>query len=151
MMKGLMFGYAGAMLLVLGGGELLARPPAQLVEAGACRAIDGDTLRCGRTRVRLLGIDAAETSGHCRQGRVCAPGDPVAQRATLQRLAKAALSITPVKQDRYGRTIAIVKSASGDDLSCAMLRAGASYVARWDDGKIIWRSCVELARRANQL
>ena len=52
-----------------------------------CRAIDGDTLRCGSIRIRLLGIDAAELPGHCRIGRHCAPGDPFAQQAALRRLA----------------------------------------------------------------
>ena len=153
-MNGLTFGHAGAILLVLAGGEMMTTPTvdrAILIEPGACRAIDGDTLRCGQIRVRLLGIDAAEMKGHCRQGRVCAPGDPNAQRAALERFASARLSISPIKKDRYGRMIAIVRSAGGANLSCAMLRAGASYVARWDDGKIVWRSCSELARRANQL
>ena len=46
-------------------------------------AIDGDTLRCGRERIRLLGIAAPEMPGHCRRGRRCVEGDPVASRAAL--------------------------------------------------------------------
>ncbi|WP_231732823.1 MULTISPECIES: thermonuclease family protein [unclassified Sphingopyxis] len=153
-MNALMFGHAGAMLLILAGGELLTSPaaaPAQSLAAGACRAIDGDTLRCGEERVRLLGIDAAEKKGHCRQGRVCAPGNPEAHRAALQRLVSARITIMPVKRDRYGRMVAIVQSAGGINLSCAMLAEGASYVARWDDRKMIWRSCASTVRRANHL
>ena len=37
--------------------------------------VDGDTLRCGATRIRLHGIDAPETDGHCRVGRECARED----------------------------------------------------------------------------
>src|SRR3546814_4753345 len=35
----------------------------------ACRptVVDGDTLRCGGTRIRLQGIDAPEMPGHCRR------------------------------------------------------------------------------------
>lgn len=153
-MNALIFGHAGAMLLVLAGGEMMSTPAvprAQLLEAGACSAIDGDTLRCGPVRVRLLGIDAAEKKGHCRQGRVCAPGDPEAQRAALQRHMKTRISIMPVKRDRYGRMVAIVRSTAGINLSCAMLQDGASYVARWDDRQTIRRSCSSTVRQANHL
>ena len=145
--------YGGTMLLMLGGGEMMARPAntSTVVDVTGCHAIDGDTLRCGRTRVRLLGIDAAEKPGHCRQGRACAPGDPFAQRSALQRLAGGRLKIVAVKQDKFGRLVAVVYASSGGNLSCLMLQAGASYVARWDDGKRIWRSCSNIARRANQL
>ncbi len=153
-MNALIFGHAGAMLLILAGGEMLTSTTAARalsVEAGTCSAIDGDTLRCGRERVRLLGIDAAERSGHCRQGRVCAPGDPEAQRAALQRRMQTRITIMPVKRDRYGRMVAIVHSAAGTNLSCAMLQAGASYVARWDDRKAIRRSCSSTVSQANHL
>ena len=153
-MNFLMFGHAGAMLFILAGGEMMTSPAAataQPLAAGACRAIDGDTLRCGGERVRLLGIDAAEKKGHCRQGRVCAPGNPDAHRQALQRLAQARISITPIKRDKYGRMVAIVQSVGGTNFSCAMLEAGASYVSRWDDRKIIWRSCPSSVRRANHL
>src|SRR3546814_3997050 len=82
-MNGTMFAYAGTIMLVLGGGEMMARPssPPAPIEVSGCHAIAGDTLRCGRVRIRLLGIAAAEQPGHCRQGRQCAPGDPRAQRA----------------------------------------------------------------------
>lgn len=46
-------------------------------------AIDGETLRCGKERIRLLGIDAPETPGHCRRGRKCVEGDPYASKAAL--------------------------------------------------------------------
>ena len=153
-MNALLFGHAGAILLVLAGGEMLTSPTAARalsLEAGTCRAIDGDTLRCGRERVRLLGIDAAERRGHCRQGRVCAPGDPEAQRAALQRRVQTGITIMPIKRDRYGRMVAIVHSAAGINLSCAMLKDGASYVARWDDRKAIRRSCSSTVREANHL
>lgn len=52
---------AAAMLL---GTVLHARCPAGEPIYG-CRAVDGDTLRCGQERVRLLGIDAPEMPGHC--------------------------------------------------------------------------------------
>lgn len=48
-----------------------------------CTVTDGDTIRCRGERIRLLGIDTPELPGHCRQGRDCVPGDPVASTLSL--------------------------------------------------------------------
>lgn len=116
---------------------LAAVPP-----GGACIAVDGDTLRCGSERVRLLGIDAPELPGHCQQGRRCAPGDPFASMRSL----RAALSRGPITfkrfgTDHYGRTLALV-SAGGFDLSCWQLSHGqAVYKKWWDNGGQLARIC----------
>lgn len=119
---------------------------ARTLPAGTCRAIDGDTLRCGSLRIRLLGIDAAELAGHCARGRRCAGGDPIAQWNTLARLARGPLRISPVDKDTYGRIVAQVSNDAGKDLSCAMLAAGATYKPRWDNGQRIARTCPSLAQ-----
>lgn len=105
----------------------------QVMEArGRCRAIDGDTLRCGRERIRLIGIDAPEMPGHCRPGRRCVAGDPFAARESLARALVAPIAIERIGRDRYGRTLAFV-SARGEDLSCGQLRRGqALYRSDWD-------------------
>lgn len=111
--------------------------PTLLILAAAatltCTVVDGDTLRCGDERVRLIGIDAPELPGHCRPGRDCAPGDPFESKAALERMVQdKRLTIERHGTDRYGRTLAYV-SAGTVDLSCAMLRQGqAIYVKRWD-------------------
>lgn len=125
---------------VLAGADVRQHAPAPVV-ARNCRAIDGDTLRCGSVRIRLLGIDAAELPGHCRVGRQCAPGDPVAQSQALRRLATGQLTVRAVTQDRYGRIVAQVRNAAGVDLSCAMIAAGATYKPAWDNGGIVRRGC----------
>lgn len=96
-------------------------------------AIDGDTLRCGRERIRLLGIDAPELPGHCRRGRQCVPGNPVASRAALAAaIARGPATIERRGRDRYGRTLARVR-VDGVDLSAHMVRVGAAVrVARWE-------------------
>jgi micrococcal nuclease len=110
-------------------------PVLTLVAAAAlsCIAVDGDTLRCGVERVRLIGIDAPEMPGHCRPGRRCAPGDPVASKAALERWVKGRpVTLERHGQDAYGRTLAYAY-VGGVELSCAQLRAAhAVYVARWD-------------------
>ncbi|GAM00540.1 thermonuclease family protein [Sphingomonas parapaucimobilis] len=104
-----------------------------------CSAIDGDTLRCGRERIRLIGIDAPEMPGHCRPGRLCAVGDPFASRDSLANALFAPIVIERVGRDRYGRTLAFV-SAGGEDLSCVQLRRGqARYRPDWDVGNRVGR------------
>lgn len=106
-------------------------------EVHDCKVTDGDTIRCGAERIRLLGIDAPELPGHCRAGRICAPGDPYASSASLGAAMAATMRIERVGTDRYGRTLALVAGPRGD-LSCWQLQRGqAIYKPQWDnDGRI---------------
>lgn len=118
------------------------RPSRGLPLPAPCVAVDGDTIRCGRRTasgrapevIRLNGIDAPELLGHCRRGRVCAPGDPVASKAALAAAIRGQrLTIRRWGQDRYGRTIATVLLPDGSSLSCRQWRTGhAIHVPRWD-------------------
>ena len=85
---------------------------------------DGDTFRCSNgTRVRLSSIDTPEMPGSCRPGRHCAPGDPYAAKAALQRLIGGrTVQCEPVGVS-YNR-VAAWCSSGGVDLSCAMVRSG---------------------------
>lgn len=106
----------------------------------ACVAIDGDTLRCGDERVRLLGLDAPELHT-CRKGRVCVVGDAVAARDALARLIVPGVTITRVGQDRYGRTLALIY-ARNRNVGCALIAQGnAEYVGKWDNGRRLARDC----------
>lgn len=107
----------------------------------ACLAADGDTLRCGKDRYRLLGIDAPEM-GHCRKGRTCVPGDPLSSKAGLAKLIRGRqVRLEIVGRDRYERGL-VLASVGGIDLSCAQIRAGrAAYIAKWDNGRRVARMC----------
>jgi len=95
--------------------------------------VDGDTLRCGHERIRLLGIDAPELPGHCRRGRRCVPGDPWRSRESLSAVIRGEATIERVGEDRYGRTLALVR-VNGVDLSCHQLRThNATYKRQWDN------------------
>jgi endonuclease YncB( thermonuclease family) len=62
-----------------------------------CRAVDGDSLRCGSERVRLYDVYAAELNE---------PGGREA-RANLQRWVRSGeLRLVRHGKDRYGRTLA---------------------------------------------
>ena len=106
-----------------------------------CTVTDGDTIRCGDERIRLLAIDAPEMPGHCRQGRDCAPGDPYSSKQSLISAMSGTIHIGRYGQDRYGRTLAGLSGDNGD-LSCWQLEHGqAVYKPRWDNAGRIARTC----------
>lgn len=125
------------------GWRAMAAPRYDAVVSG-CDVVDGDTLRCGGERIRLVGIDAPEMPGHCRPGRDCAPGDPYAATATLSAMVRASMPIERYGEDKYGRTIAALEGANGD-LSCAQLRGGSAiYKPQWDDALHVARTCPDV-------
>lgn len=114
---------------------------ANVAVVSGCRATDGDTIRCGGERIRLLGIDAPELPGHCRRGRICAIGDPYASRVSLRQALKGTIRLRRIGIDRYQRTLALVSSDVGD-LSCWQLRSGhAIYRRAWDNGRRVAQIC----------
>ena len=116
----------------------------------ACTVTDGDTIRCGDERVRLLAIDAPELPGHCRPKRRCAPGDPIASTESLRAAIQSGpLRTVRIDRDRYGRTLASV-FAGDTNLSCHQLASQhAVYVSRWDNDDIIERTCPEIVGKKN--
>ncbi|MCP5399158.1 MAG: thermonuclease family protein [Sphingomonas sp.] len=106
-----------------------------------CSVTDGDTVRCGNERIRLVGIDSPELPGHCRKGRICVSGDPYAATSSLKSALSFSMSIERLGKDHYGRTIAAMVGEKGD-LSCHQLQTGhAIYKPAWDNGKRIARTC----------
>lgn len=124
----------GTILLASCGGEERAAARDDLPAISGCSVTDGDTIRCGNERIRLLGIDAPEKPGHCRKGRNCAPGDPNASEEHLVKaMTSGSLTIERHGKDHYGRTLAHVY-AGQTNLSCAQLTSGnAIYRSDWDD------------------
>ena len=106
------------------------------------RTLDGDTIACGAIHIRLSGIDAPELPGHCRKGRICAPGDPVKSRdAMIATLASAPVTYRPIKLDLYKRTIALVY-AGVVNVSCAQIASGSAiFKPTWDTRHYIKREC----------
>lgn len=104
--------------------------------------VDGDTLRCGSMRLRLLGIDAPELPRHCASYRQCVPGDGFAsKRSLIEALRNGRVSYRIITTDRFGRYV--VEAWAGQaNLSCWQLaRSQAVYVPRWDNGGLIAVAC----------
>jgi len=112
-----------------------------IVDCPSAYVVDGDTLRCGEIRLRLLGIDAPEL-GHCPRWRVCVAGDGQASKLSLIRAVRGVpVRYRSVAVDRFGRQVAVVW-AGRVNLSCWQLKNGqAVYKPRWDNGGTIAREC----------
>lgn len=84
---------------------------------------DGDTMRCqDGTRVRLAGIDAPEMSV-CRNGRMCAQGDPNRSQRALSALTLGRTIRCQPNGRSYNRITAWCY-AGRVDLSCRMVASG---------------------------
>jgi hypothetical protein len=114
--------------------------------------IDGDTLRVGGEKIRLLGIDAPELTQTCQRldGRAWACGREASAR--LRALVSVGkLSCIAYGLDRYGRTLAVCR-AGGVDVGEALVRDGlavsdgeyqsAEFIARLA-GRGIWQTSFE--------
>lgn len=112
-----------------------------IADCPSAYVVDGDTLRCGPERIRLLGIDAPEIES-CPRWRVCAPGDGQAsKRSLIAAVHIGRVTYQSVTLDRYGRTVALVW-AGRVNLSCWQLqRSQAIYKPHWDNGGLVARAC----------
>ena len=95
------------------------------------RVFDGDTIRVkgagGAETVRLLGIDAPETSkGHGEPGQ---PYSRKSQRHLAGLVLNRLVTLEVYGRDRYGRSLAVVYR-DGEDINRAMLQAGLAEVYR---------------------
>lgn len=110
--------------------------------------VDGDSLRCGKLRLRLLGIDAPEL-GPCPKHRTgtCAPGDgDISKRSLEQAVRSGPFRYRVVSRDRFGRSV-VMAWAGGNNLSCWQLQAGqARYKPGWDNRRLVSRACPAYVR-----
>lgn len=115
--------------------------PLDLQTCPSAYVVDGDSLCCGSTRIRLLGIDAPELHG-CPRWRVCVEGDGEAAKQSLRAaLRYGRVRYRYVTTDRFGRTVALVWAGTVN-LSCWQLQAHqAAYKPHWDNGGLVAREC----------
>jgi len=115
-----------------------AAPPKVWASGQVVRVIDGDTVDVqGAGRVRMLGIDAPETSNNSHGDKGCYG------EAAKRRLAELLPSGTPVRlvaekraKDRYGRLLAYVE-ADGIDAGWQLMREGLTDFYRDKDKAIV--------------
>ena len=112
-----------------------------LIDCPSAYVVDGDTIRCGLERIRLLGIDAPELHG-CPARRTCVSGDGSASKRSLNTALRfGRVRYTVVTRDGYGRAVSQVWTGS-TNLGCYQLRRSqAVYKPRWDTGGLLAASC----------
>jgi endonuclease YncB( thermonuclease family) len=92
--------------------------------AGAAIAVDGDTIRIGARRIRLLGLDAPELGQDCTDALGANWGCGLEAAAAMRGLlSDSETTCTPNGTDRYHRMLAHCM-VRGIDLSHAMVMAG---------------------------
>lgn len=82
--------------------------------------MDGDTIKVDGRRVRIMGLDTAETQASCpREARL-------ARSATerMRELVAGGVTLQPHGRDSYGRRLAVVRDAQGRDVARVMVREG---------------------------
>lgn len=125
-----------AVLILFAGATFLATrlDPLPPRFTGAARAADGDSLRVGADRVRLVGLDAPELDQVCwrSDGSEWACGRD-AQRLLSDLVAGGNVACAPLGTDKFGRTLARCEVA-GTDLGAAVVSAGLA-ISRDDYGR----------------
>lgn len=84
------------LLLLVAVAALAVLPTGPAQSATRCRALDGDTVRCGRERIRLRDVHAAEKG---------APGSAEERRNLQRKLDSGDVRIRRHGKDAYGRTL----------------------------------------------
>ncbi|WP_423204733.1 thermonuclease family protein [Pseudomonas kribbensis] len=113
----------------LSGAQAFCAAPAGLTGVSVQRVVDGDTLRLSDGRsVRLIGLNTPELG---KQGRSDEPF-AVAARKRLETLVadsggRVGLRLGAQAKDHYGRTLAHVFSAKGENLEAQMLADGLGF------------------------
>jgi endonuclease YncB( thermonuclease family) len=109
--------------------QVFCPAPAALARVEVQRVVDGDTVRLkdGRS-VRMIGINTPETG---RKGRADEPF-AVAARQRLQALVQAGdgrVGLVPGREgkDHYGRTLAHLYGANGENLEAQLLAEGLGF------------------------
>jgi len=119
--------------------------------ASSARAsvIDGDTLRVGGERIRLLGIDAPELSQTCRDeaGREWLCGREARDRLNAL-VGQGEVNCATNSLDRYGRALATCSAGPVADIGASLVREG--YAIDYGRGPINYRSAEAEARAARR-
>lgn len=101
---------------------LLAPPPPTL--SGRAIALDGDTIRVGETRVRLVGLDAVEIDQTCTEGGLEWKCGREAHQFLTGLVQRGEMRCTVEGRDQYRRMLGRCKATGTPDIGESIVRAG---------------------------
>lgn len=113
---------------------------------GPARAVDGDTLRIGATRIRLYGIDAPELHQLCGSGSARNPCGRAAADALGRAVEGRTVTCARMDVDRYGRTVAVCRSG-GRDVGEELVSRGLAVAYRRYSSRYVGAEDVARAKR----
>lgn len=91
---------------------------------GTAHVVDGDSLNIGRSRIRLVGIDAPEGPQTCkRSGREWDCGED-ARRHLAQLIAGQIVSCRVRERDKHARALAVCSTTREANINAAMVASG---------------------------
>lgn len=112
---------------------------ATVLSCSSLIAVDGDTIRCGTERMRDMGPGSPNKSGYDAPeiGRAkCAKERLLGEQAKIRLQELLDQRGTRIedsgKKDRYGRSLVVVRLASGTTAGDVLIREG--YAVRWQPG-----------------
>ena len=97
--------------------------------SGRARVIDGDTIEVAGSRIRLFGIDAPERGQGCQAESKLWTGGDLARLMLEDKISGRSVVCEEKDQDRYGRIVAVCRSA-GEDLNAWMVSRGWALAYR---------------------
>ena len=108
---------------------VISAAPSVSAVSGVPSVTDGDTLKVGRERIRLHGIDAPESKQTCRVGGETWACGAAATRALRERIAGRTVECAERDRDRYGRIVAVCR-VGGAGLNAWMVAQGWAVAYR---------------------
>lgn len=121
--------------------------PILAAHEGVPVVVDGDTLRMGEHRFRLMGIDAPEIAQSCRHGGAALALGSNARDSLQQLASRSLVQCQPTGRDPYGRWVAVCW-AGGVDIGAAQVLAGHALAARkYSDAYVHFEADARRARR----
>jgi len=122
-------------------------PGFQVTWATVGRVIDGDTIElAGGARVRYIGIDTPEMSGH----RECYATEATAKNRELVEGKRVALRKDVSETDRYGRLLRYVYLPTGEMVNATLVREGYAVASTFPPDVMFADLFVELEREARE-
>lgn len=130
-----------------GAGDIFQAPAALEPYEGASVVLDGDTLRVDGTKIRLMWVDACEMGQPTTAGNTKFDCGQWAKDKLIQIINGQRVRCSPQGAGYYQRILATCETASGVDLSSALLSTGTAFLYGANKAPVIYLDAERAARQ----